>query len=51
MVNVTIIFGLLVIPYLIAYLFHLHNLTLAGRRVFASFSFLLPSATSSRPMP
>ena len=31
MVNVTIIFGLLVIPYLIAYLFHLHNLTLAGR--------------------
>ena len=31
MVNVTIIFGLLIVPYLIAYLFHLHNLTLAGR--------------------
>jgi uncharacterized membrane protein len=31
MVNVAIIFGLLVVPYLIAYLFHLHNLTLAGR--------------------
>ena len=31
MVNVTIIFGLLVVPYLIAYLFHSHNLTLAGR--------------------
>jgi len=33
MVNVTIIFGLLVVPYLIAYLFHFHNLTLAGRMV------------------
>ena len=32
MVNVTIIFGLLVVPYLIAYLFHFHNLTLTGRR-------------------
>ena len=31
MVNETIIFGLLVVPYLIAYLFHSHNLTLAGR--------------------
>jgi len=31
MVNVSIIFGLLVFPYLIAYLFHSHNLTLAGR--------------------
>ena len=31
MVNVTIIFGLLVVPYLIAYLFHLHNPTLSGR--------------------
>src|SRR5215468_4211431 len=30
MVNVTIIFGLLVVPCLIAYLFHSHNLTLAG---------------------
>ena len=27
----TIIFGLLVVAYLIAYLFHSHNLTLAGR--------------------
>lgn len=31
MVNVTIIFGLLVIPYLLAYLFHFQNLTFAGR--------------------
>jgi uncharacterized membrane protein len=31
MVNVTNIFGLLVVSYLIACLFHLHNLTLAGR--------------------
>jgi uncharacterized membrane protein len=31
MVNVTIISGLLVVPYLIAYFFHFHNLTLAGR--------------------
>lgn len=31
MVNVTIIFGLLVIPYLLAYLVHFQNLTLAGR--------------------
>ena len=40
MVNVTIIFGLLVIPYLIAYLFHFHNLTLAGR-IGVCFVFLL----------
>jgi uncharacterized membrane protein len=31
MVNVTMIFGLLIVPYLVAYLFHLHNLTLAAR--------------------
>ena len=31
MLNVTIISGLLVVPYLIAYFFHLPNLTLAGR--------------------
>jgi len=31
MANVSIIFGLLVIPYLIAYLFQFRNLTMAGR--------------------
>jgi hypothetical protein len=31
MVNVTIIFGLLVVPYRIAYLFCFHTLTLARR--------------------
>ena len=31
MLNVTIISGLLVVPYLIAYFFHLHHLALAGR--------------------
>src|SRR5215469_18544336 len=31
MMNVTIIFGLLVTPYLIAYVFHFDNPTMAGR--------------------
>jgi hypothetical protein len=49
MANVSIIFGLLVIPYLFAYLFQFKNLTMAGRIGFALFSCLLPSVISSRP--
>src|SRR5215471_1695382 len=47
MVKVTIVFELLVVPYLIAYLFHFHNLTAADACVVASCFFLLPSTTSS----
>ena len=51
MVNVTIVFGLLVVPYLIAYLTHFHNLILTGRMGVCLVLFLLPSATSSKQIP